>query len=174
MVVKVIFWQKKYFYKSNLFALVSKANLIFSSYSFQISYPLNVYSQEISTQNLFISLVPKFFKNLSYSIFLVYLKFVLWTIDQPKPEENPNRENVDTILFQDFKSSTSTMTATVRRETHLHTNHKSSDKSQLYKRNTSRANQELSEMMKTSATLAHRTYRKRSVVLIELPLPLDY
>jgi hypothetical protein len=68
----------------------------------------------------------------------------------------------------------STMTAPIKRETILPATQKSSDKSQPCDIKTSRENQEWSELMKILATLAHRTYRKCSVVVIELPLPHDY
>jgi hypothetical protein len=91
---------KTYFYKRDLFALVPKAQLILPSYSLQISYTLNLYSQEILTKNLFNSLITKFFSNICFTLFLIYFKLILWTIYQPKTEGFWDQKMRDLIFFK--------------------------------------------------------------------------
>jgi hypothetical protein len=57
-----------YFYKRNLFALVSKANLILPSYSLEISYTLNLCSQNILTKNFCMNIFD-------YNLFLRFVLF---------------------------------------------------------------------------------------------------
>jgi hypothetical protein len=163
---------KTYFYKRNLFALVTKAQLILPSYSLPISYTLNLYSQEILTKNLFTSLITKSFQTfvLLYSSSTSNVYYGRYTDLRPKDFWI---KRLGTQYVSRLQPWMSTTTATIERES-LHLIQKSSNKSQPCDIKTSRANQEWSEQMKILATLAHRTYRKCSVVVIELPLPHDY
>jgi uncharacterized protein YpbB len=138
-----------YFYKRNLFALVSKANLILPSYSLQISYTLNLYSQEILTKNLFTSLIAKSFQRLV----LLYSSSTsnIYTMDDIPKIEGLLDEKIRTQYFSRLQPWMSTTTATIERES-LHLIQKSSNKSQPYETKTSRAKKEWSKMMKTQQT----------------------
>jgi hypothetical protein len=162
---------KTYFYKRNLFALVYKANLILPSYSLQISYTLNLYSQEILTKNLFTSLITKSFQRfvLLYSSSTSNIYYGRYTDLRLK---DFLMKRLGTQYFSRLQPWMSTTTATIEKES-LHLIQKSSNKSQPCETKTSRAKREWSKMMKTSATPTLRNYRKCSVVLIELPLPHD-
>jgi hypothetical protein len=138
---------KTYFYKRNLFALVPKAQLILPSYSLQISYTLNLYSQEISTKNLFTSLITKSFQRfvLLYSSSTSNIYYGRYTDLRPK---DFLMKRLGTQYFSRLQPWMSTMTATIERES-LHLTQKSSDKSQPCATKTSKAKREWSEMMKT-------------------------
>jgi hypothetical protein len=129
-----------YFYKRNLFALVSKANLIPSSYSLQISYTLNLYSQEILTKNLFTSLITMSFQIfvLLYSSSTSNIYYGRYTNLRPKDFWI---KRLGTQYFSRLQPWMSTTIATIARES-LHLIKKSSNKSQPCETKTARANRE--------------------------------
>jgi hypothetical protein len=138
---------KTYFYKRDLFALVPKAQLILPSYSLQLSYTLNLYSQEILTKNLFTSLITKSFQIfvLLYSSSTSNIGYGRYTDLWPKDFWI---KRLGTQYFSKLQPWMSTTTAAIKRES-LHLIQKSSNKSQPYETKTSRAKREWSEMMKT-------------------------
>jgi hypothetical protein len=125
-----------YFYKRNLFALVSKANLILPSYSLQISYTLNLYSQEILTKNLFTSLITKSFQRFVLLYFSSTSNIYYGRYTNLRPKDFWIKR-LGTQYFSRLPPWMSTTTATIERES-LHLIQKSSNKSQICRRKTSR------------------------------------
>jgi hypothetical protein len=97
---KVIFWKNTYFDKRNLFALVSKANLILFSYSLQISYTLNLCSQNIFDRKCVNLLIRKSFKDLFYSISLSIPNLYFGRDTTIKPQKQWIRRLRDSIFFK--------------------------------------------------------------------------
>jgi hypothetical protein len=132
-----------YLYKRNLLALVYKANLIPSSYSLEISYTLHLCSQNIWTKRFFfyepLWLQIFFFLKICFTLFLIYFKYILWTIYQPKIEGLLDQK-IRTQYFSRLQPLMSTMTAPIKRETNIQTSQKSTDKRPLFKIKTSRSN----------------------------------
>ncbi len=89
----------------------------------------------------------KVFSNICFTLFLIYFKYILWTIYRPKTEGLLDEKIRDSIFFK-----TSTLDVNYdryhRRES-LHLIQKSSNQSHSCETKTARANREWSEMMKT-------------------------
>jgi hypothetical protein len=159
---------KTYFYKRNLFALVSKAQLILSSYSLWISYTLNSYSRDVLTKNLFTFLITKMFK-----FFLLYPTSTSnYTMGDSsiRPKKVENQKIVDSI-FPRHQPTMSTTIAPIKRETNIHTRNLltrgSSSRWRLQDQIMAIRNDE------DSANQTNRNYRKGLLILIKLPLPHD-